>query len=182
MKMMLIVVAVTVFNVLTQGYCQGNSLEIQVTLTENTRVAVCVCSDADTCTADNWKDLLAECRKKAANVGHEVMEQTSASTKEPTTSTQEPTTSTPEPTTSTAQPTTTTPQPTTSTPQPTTSTQSSCVSDCTGMADGKYQSCKGCTGYAECSYGHLKEGLCGSGTLWDDISKTCTFPESSTCV
>lgn len=72
MKMMLIVVAVTVFNVLTQGDCQGNLSEIQVTRTENTRVIVCVCSDADTCTAENWKNLLAECRKEAANVEHEV--------------------------------------------------------------------------------------------------------------
>ncbi|XP_046554678.1 putative fungistatic metabolite [Haliotis rubra] len=79
-----IVTAVTVYNVLTLGYCQGQLLS-QATLTKNTptsRTFVCTCSDAASCTADKWKDLLAECRQMMEKIKHET---TSAKAQETTT-------------------------------------------------------------------------------------------------
>ncbi|XP_046565546.1 integumentary mucin C.1-like isoform X1 [Haliotis rubra] len=88
-------------------------------------------------------------------------------------------------TTTTTSATTTTTTPTTiSTTPPTTSrtTPASCVSDCTGLGDGKYQSCERCNGYVVCTHGNTHHRPCGAGTLWNDNRKLCLFPPSPTCV
>ncbi|XP_046565544.1 uncharacterized protein LOC124274244 [Haliotis rubra] len=175
--MYVIVSAVTVYNVLTLGYCQGNLLS-QAVLTKNTstsRTFVCTCSDAASCTADKWKDLLAECRQMLENIDHETTseERNRLEKQEKTTSAQETTTSTQETTTSARETTTLTQSPTTT---------ASCVSDCTGLGSGKYQSCIRCDGYVECTHGRTFNRPCSSGTVWDDNRKNCQSPPSPTCV
>ena len=66
--------------------------------------------------------------------------------------------------------------PTTSHP----STGDRCVSDCSGMPNGDYQSCKTCKGYVFCSKDVLYDMPCAPPTVWDDVKKRCEF-ESSTC-
>ena len=58
----------------------------------------------------------------------------------------------------------------------------SCITDCEGVPDGNYQSCKGCNVYAACGGGVLyDEQPCPTSELvWDDNSKTCEF-YSETC-
>merc|ERR1719414_2378965 len=57
----------------------------------------------------------------------------------------------------------------------------SCVSSCTKMKDGDYQSCKRCDGFVKCNGGRLFEMDCAAGGLvWDDKVKRCEW-ESSTC-
>ncbi|XP_046549411.1 mucin-4-like isoform X2 [Haliotis rubra] len=203
--MYVIVSAVTVYNVLTLGYCQGNLLS-QAVLTKNTstsRTFVCTCSDAASCTADKWKDLLAECRQMLENIDHQTKseernplekqeettsaQETTTSAQETTTSARETTTSAQETTTSAQETTTSAQETTTSARETTTLTQSptttaSCVSDCTGVGNGRYQSCIRCDGYVECTHGNTHHRPCSAGTLWDDNKKSCQFPPSPTCV
>ncbi|XP_046549409.1 putative fungistatic metabolite [Haliotis rubra] len=95
--MKLIVSVVTVYNVLTLGYCQGNLLS-QAVLTKNTptsRTFVCTCSDAASCTADKWKDLLAECRQMLENIDHQTTSENAQETTTPAEETTTPTTTGP---------------------------------------------------------------------------------------
>jgi len=56
-----------------------------------------------------------------------------------------------------------------------------CVSDCTGVENGDYQSCKTCDGFVTCSNGFYYDMPCApEGTLWNDNTKRCEY-ESSTC-
>ncbi|XP_067677868.1 uncharacterized protein [Haliotis asinina] len=55
-----------------------------------------------------------------------------------------------------------------------------CMSNCTGMPDGDYQTCAGCGGYATCLGGMLYERKCVADTVWDDSVKRCQ-DTSSTC-
>lgn len=56
-----------------------------------------------------------------------------------------------------------------------------CVSSCSGVADGDYQSCLGCTVYATCHSGHLYDNRpCPEGLVWDDDKKYCDYT-SGTC-
>ena len=71
--------------------------------------------------------------------------------------------------------------PTTSTPTP-----GPCVSDCSGMPNGDYQSCKTCEGFVSCSNGHYYDMPCAPNhpgekpLVWDDVKKRCDY-ESTTC-
>ena len=56
-----------------------------------------------------------------------------------------------------------------------TSIDKKCVSDCKGMPDGEYQSCRSCAGYVTCSMGHLYERSCPAGLVWNDEEKRCDF-------
>merc|ERR1719277_2874083 len=57
----------------------------------------------------------------------------------------------------------------------------SCVSECSGLSPGNYQSCVGCKVYATCTGGYLIDNRpCPASTLWDDKSKTCEAT-STTC-
>merc|ERR1719277_2779246 len=57
----------------------------------------------------------------------------------------------------------------------------SCVSDCSGLPPGNYQSCVGCKVYATCTGGYLIDNRpCPAYTVWDDESKTCEAT-STTC-
>ena len=60
------------------------------------------------------------------------------------------------------------------------STGDRCVSDCSGIPNGNYQSCKTCEGYVYCSDGFLYDRPCLAGLLWDDLTKRCEY-ESKTC-
>ncbi|XP_067666856.1 uncharacterized protein [Haliotis asinina] len=154
-KMHLIVTVVTIYKVLSPGFCQGQ-LVSQATLIKNTpalRTFVCMCSDAASCTADKWEDLLERCRQMTKNIKHEI---TSEKAGEET-------------------------QPTTTSTQRTT-TPASCVVDCSGVGNGKYQSCERCDGYVECSHGNTYKRPCLTGTLWNDKKKNCLHPPSPTCV
>ena len=55
-----------------------------------------------------------------------------------------------------------------------------CVSNCRGMPDGHYQSCKTCYGYVSCSGGILYDRDCPAGLVWDDMKKRCEW-YSTTC-
>ena len=58
-----------------------------------------------------------------------------------------------------------------------------CVSDCSGMADGDYQSCTTCERFVTCSNGHFHDMPCAPNDpplVWDDVTKTCEY-ESTTC-
>ena len=56
-----------------------------------------------------------------------------------------------------------------------------CITSCTGLSDGDYQSCLGCTVYASCSNERLYDNRpCPSGLVWDDHLKRCEWV-STTC-
>jgi len=57
-----------------------------------------------------------------------------------------------------------------------------CVTSCTGLPDGDYQSCQGCSVYVSCSNELLTDcrPCAPSGTFWDDNTKTCEY-ESNSC-
>ena len=59
------------------------------------------------------------------------------------------------------------------------STGSNCVSDCTGKADGDYQSCTSCNVYVSCSNERLYDNRpCAPSTpalVWDDNKKRCEY-------
>ena len=61
-----------------------------------------------------------------------------------------------------------------------------CVSDCSGMSDGDYQSCKTCEGYVTCSNGYYFDRPCAPNhpgakpLVWDDVKKRCEWT-STTC-
>merc|ERR1712227_301723 len=56
-----------------------------------------------------------------------------------------------------------------------------CVSDCSLVPTGDYQSCQGCNIYASCLGGNLIDNRpCPVGTQWDDDSKECVY-RSKTC-
>ncbi|XP_046355092.1 uncharacterized protein LOC124134367 [Haliotis rufescens] len=55
-----------------------------------------------------------------------------------------------------------------------------CMSNCTRIPDGDYQSCMGCTGFATCLGEMLYERKCVGNTMWDDSVKRCE-DTSSTC-
>ena len=56
-----------------------------------------------------------------------------------------------------------------------------CVSSCTGMPDGDYQSCNGCNVYLTCSNEITHDDRpCPDGLVWDDNLKRCEW-ESTTC-
>ena len=65
-------------------------------------------------------------------------------------------------------------------------TPGTCVSDCNGMPDGDYQSCKTCEGYVSCSNGYYFDRPCAPNhpgakpLVWDDVKKRCEY-ESTTC-
>ena len=67
-----------------------------------------------------------------------------------------------------------------------TGTPHPCVSDCSGMTDGDYQSCKTCEGYVSCSNGYYFDRPCAPNhpgakpLVWDDVKKRCEWT-SSTC-
>nr|CCJ09603.1 Periotrophin [Patella vulgata] len=49
-----------------------------------------------------------------------------------------------------------------------------CISDCTQMENGDYQSCYGCHMYCTCSNGMMYDKRpCPANTVWDDIQKMC---------
>ena len=65
-------------------------------------------------------------------------------------------------------------------PQPAvvTGTGSNCVSDCTGMADGVYQSCTTCNGFVSCTNERLFNMPCAPSNpplVWDDNKKRCEW-------
>jgi len=69
----------------------------------------------------------------------------------------------------------------TSKPETTTSNPENCISSCKNMADGNYQSCKGCNVFASCSGGRLIDSRpCAANLVWDDMVKQCIY-KSSTC-
>ena len=95
-----------------------------------------------------------------------------------------------ESTTCPSTPSTTSP-PQSSSPSPsttvgTTGAPHTCVSDCSGVADGDYQSCKTCEGYVSCSNGYYFDRPCPDNRpgekplVWDDVKKRCEY-ESTTC-
>ena len=95
-----------------------------------------------------------------------------------------------ESTTCPSDPATTSP-PQSSSPSPsttvgTTGAPHTCVSDCSGVADGDYQSCKTCEGYVSCSNGYYFDRPCPDNRpgekplVWDDVKKRCEY-ESTTC-
>ena len=56
-----------------------------------------------------------------------------------------------------------------------------CVSSCTRMPDGDYQSCNGCNVYLTCSNEtSYDDRPCLDGLVWDNNLKTCER-ESTTC-
>ncbi|XP_067677848.1 proprotein convertase subtilisin/kexin type 5-like [Haliotis asinina] len=55
-----------------------------------------------------------------------------------------------------------------------------CITNCTGMTDGDYQSCKGCNVYTICSNGNTFVMPCPAKTVWDDAVKRCQG-QSTTC-
>ncbi len=57
-----------------------------------------------------------------------------------------------------------------------------CITDCEGLPDGDYQSCRGCHIYASCVSGILYDYRpCNPlGLQWDDNTKRCEV-ESTTC-
>ncbi len=60
-------------------------------------------------------------------------------------------------------------------------TSGNCISSCTGLSDGDYQSCLGCHVYASCSNERLYDNRpCPAGLVWDDHLKRCEWV-STTC-
>ena len=56
-----------------------------------------------------------------------------------------------------------------------------CITSCTGLPNGDYQSCLGCHVYASCSNGVMYDGRpCPAGLVWDDNVKRCEWT-STTC-
>lgn len=59
-----------------------------------------------------------------------------------------------------------------------------CIKSCAGLADGDYQSCKGCNVYVTCSNGITHDDRpCAPADpllLWDDQEKRCEY-DSATC-
>ena len=58
-----------------------------------------------------------------------------------------------------------------------------CVSDCSGMPNGDYQSCETCERFVTCSNGHYYDMPCAPSDpplVWDDVKKRCEY-ESTTC-
>ena len=65
--------------------------------------------------------------------------------------------------------------------EPITEQEDDCIVSCSGLADGDYQSCLGCTVYASCVGGYIYDNRpCPGGLLWDDNLKQCAW-ESTTC-
>ena len=60
------------------------------------------------------------------------------------------------------------------------STGPSCITDCTGFANGNYQMCSRCSAYVICSSGQAIMSFCPSETYWDDNQLGC-FSTSDTC-
>ena len=57
-----------------------------------------------------------------------------------------------------------------------------CVSDCTGMKNGDYQSCLGCNVYATCSNEILYDNRpCPADLVWDDNLKKCMYTSNTCC-
>ena len=59
-----------------------------------------------------------------------------------------------------------------------------CKSSCSGVEDGKYQSCEGCTEYVVCKQEVLERKICFKKRTWDDNLKKCqkeNIAKSSTC-
>ena len=61
-----------------------------------------------------------------------------------------------------------------------TGTTGLCVKECSGKADGDYQSCETCNGYVTCSNGELYKRPCPAKLVWDDVEKRCEAT-STTC-
>ena len=55
-----------------------------------------------------------------------------------------------------------------------------CVKSCTGLPDGRYQSCDNCLAFATCTAGELTFDYCPILFRWDDNHKGC-ISESETC-
>ena len=57
-----------------------------------------------------------------------------------------------------------------------------CVSNCSGLADGTYQSCQGqgCNMYAQCLFGVIYNLRCDGDLVYDDSTKRCQIT-SQTC-
>ncbi|KAI0207365.1 hypothetical protein LSAT2_007983 [Lamellibrachia satsuma] len=72
---------------------------------------------------------------------------------------------------------------------PAPSTGHNCVSDCTGVDNGDYQSCIGCHVFVTCTNGRKKDNRpCPANLVWDDNVKRCEWssdcaivPSESTC-
>ena len=60
------------------------------------------------------------------------------------------------------------------------SVPSKCVSDCSDVPYGNYQSCETCEDYVTCSNGSLYVQHCPAHEVWNDVSKCCEW-ESPTC-
>ncbi|XP_071111190.1 uncharacterized protein [Haliotis cracherodii] len=59
--------------------------------------------------------------------------------------------------------------------------QNPCITTCTDLPDGDYQSCNGCKVYATCWHGQIFDDRpCVGDTLWDDSFKHCEL-SSATC-
>ncbi|XP_046560765.1 uncharacterized protein LOC124269770 [Haliotis rubra] len=59
--------------------------------------------------------------------------------------------------------------------------QNPCITSCTGLPDGDYQSCKGCKVFATCWHEKLFDDRpCVGNTVWDDSFKRCEL-SSATC-
>ena len=48
-----------------------------------------------------------------------------------------------------------------------------CKDKCKRNTDGYYASCKGCDWYITCTNGKKQTNKCKSGTMWNDIRKSC---------
>ena len=56
-----------------------------------------------------------------------------------------------------------------------------CVSSCSGITPGNYQSCVTCLGYVSCAAGEILYNMpCPTGTEWDDSTKLCVY-ETGVC-
>jgi len=71
--------------------------------------------------------------------------------------------------------------PTTANPTTSPVVISNCITGCSALSDGDYQSCRSCSVYATCVSGIFYDGRpCFPSSFWDDALKRCTF-SSSTC-
>ncbi|KAK6172155.1 hypothetical protein SNE40_015881 [Patella caerulea] len=59
-------------------------------------------------------------------------------------------------------------------------THSACLQNCTGIPNGNYQYCGGCTTYLTCSNGGVYVQPCPDTLRWDQTVRGCVAP-SSTC-
>ena len=69
-----------------------------------------------------------------------------------------------------------------------TTTGPSCVRDCKGLSNGRYQSCHGCNIYVICRKGYLMDhnpcpivNSTGELEYWDDVNRKCQPEKSKTC-